>query len=673
MCLRRDGSQGFPPPDIALRNWFSSIPDPTIGLVLHGNYMVSYIPVLTLTQEALHSLSKTERGEHASLVRQRQEKLALAFRDRMTGGQSFQGSNIYRKTFYGEVIELAMEFTQGSVEVPGSNPKSPSRYTHKMGGGVKEAGQKLCRFVDPHGLLDSDTGSRWPLVILAFDEAHILTDTPQDTVWTLFSELRRTLRGVIDFPIFSLFLSTAGRFHLFSPEIRSDPSNRITNSYLVPLDPISEISFDDLAFPAREDTVTLDRVVQLDWISHLGRPLFGSHYDALGNNEAELMLFAKQKLLNGKSAIDMDGPGSLACLCVRFALEFNADALSRAVTCTQVERHMRLCVAATTGFERMVTIAGSEPLLAEAASELMRTSTENPVRHLANHSDLNCVDRGRRGELVAAFIIMQARDASLPKSAIGRRWVSVSDFMQALLPSSAYEILQNYLPTCWREGEDKPFGETFADYAMWFNHVIRIEDGKMINAENLWKFITRGAMIMCANNQYGVDIVLPACVTTGNLSHTTVTAILIQVKNAERFECSIDKTLFDAMNPFRVGLFSDGQLPRPVIRVVFALASGEAGVLFPTIRQRNHHYADPFTAFDVWCAGLSPDTFRCIGDDLVPYQVLLERSLQPHDAFDLRETNDPRLDDETRAARGHRRRMMAALTMYQIGHNSIHI
>ena len=36
---------------------------------------------------------------------------------------------------------------------------------------------------------------------------------------------------------------------------------------------ITEVSFDDLALPAREDTVSLDRVVQMDWISHLGRPL----------------------------------------------------------------------------------------------------------------------------------------------------------------------------------------------------------------------------------------------------------------------------------------------------------------------------------------------------------------------------------------------------------------
>jgi hypothetical protein len=39
-----------------------------------------------------------------------------------------------------------------------------------------------------------------------------------------------------------------------------------------------------------------------------------------------------------------------------------------------------------------------------------------------------------------------------------------------------------------------------------------------------------------------------------------------------------------------------------------------------------------------------------VGDDLVPYQVLLERSLQSHEALDLKKTNDPRLDDETRAA-----------------------
>jgi hypothetical protein len=65
-----------------------------------------------------------------------------------------------------------------------------------------------------------------------------------------------------------------GKFHQFSPDIRSDRSTRISNEVLITLDPISEISFDDLAFPAMENTVTLDQVVQMDWISHLVRPLY---------------------------------------------------------------------------------------------------------------------------------------------------------------------------------------------------------------------------------------------------------------------------------------------------------------------------------------------------------------------------------------------------------------
>jgi len=128
MCLRADGSQGFPP-DIALRNWFTLIADPTdrdgVSRRLHG-FLYSPltilrkrletiaseeygVPVLMLTREVLRDLSRTERGEQASLVRQRQEKLAFAFRDRMTRGQSFQAPNDYQKKFYEDVIRLATE------------------------------------------------------------------------------------------------------------------------------------------------------------------------------------------------------------------------------------------------------------------------------------------------------------------------------------------------------------------------------------------------------------------------------------------------------------------------------------------------------------------------------------------------------------------------------------
>ena len=149
------------------------------------------------------------------------------------------------------------------------------RYTTPGGEGLKEAGEKLCRFIDEDKLLDSKKGPRRPLVILAFDEAGTLTDNPpNEEDWNLFSELCRVLRQINHLQIFSLFLSTAGRFRQFSPDIHHEKSARARDPEYRPLDPILEISFDDIEYPASMDTVTIERVVGIDWISHLGRPLY---------------------------------------------------------------------------------------------------------------------------------------------------------------------------------------------------------------------------------------------------------------------------------------------------------------------------------------------------------------------------------------------------------------
>jgi hypothetical protein len=154
--------------------------------------------------------------------------------------------------------------------------KEPGHDWYISGGeGPREAGEKLCRFIDENGFLDSENGPRRPLVVLAFDEADALTDNPPNKEdWNLFSELRRVLRQIKEHPIFSLFLSTAGRFDKFTPEIHSDLSARAREPDNRPLDPISEISFDDVAYPALKGTITIDKVVEIDWISHLGRPLY---------------------------------------------------------------------------------------------------------------------------------------------------------------------------------------------------------------------------------------------------------------------------------------------------------------------------------------------------------------------------------------------------------------
>lgn len=102
-----------------------------------------------------------------------------------------------------------------------------------------------------------------------------------------------------------------------------------------------------------------------------------------------------------------------------------------------------------------------------------------------------------------------------------------------------------------------------------------------------------------------------------------MSAIFIQVKNKK----DIPGNLFNSMDPFDVGLFSDGDEQLPVIRMVFALGSGECGMKFPAHWQDKSDQTGKFTSYDIRCAGLSRDTFACVGDDLHWYEDLLRRSL----------------------------------------------
>lgn len=141
--------------------------------------------------------------------------------------------------------------------------------------GVFQAGNKLKNFIDEDDDISPiQSDMKWPLVVLAFDEAHNLTEVPDNRGWSMYSELRRCLQQLLDFPIFTLFLSTAGKFHLFSPQRPKDPSSRVVLGHKRVLPPITETGFDQLALRAIENQTTLDQVVGHEWICRLGRPLY---------------------------------------------------------------------------------------------------------------------------------------------------------------------------------------------------------------------------------------------------------------------------------------------------------------------------------------------------------------------------------------------------------------
>ncbi|KAF8337041.1 uncharacterized protein EI90DRAFT_3044670 [Cantharellus anzutake] len=256
MYLRLWDSQGFP--DRTLRNWllFSETTDwQTVHNRLCGfAYSLLVVTLRELKiisekqdipelprhdEESARKLCKEKPEDYVPLVIELQKRLASAFREHMTAGQSYYTSNSNREIFY-------HKFVENSGQVDHENMPEHGQYGCESWNLV-EAGERLCRFIDEHKVLESHQGPRRPLVILALDEAHVLTDNLPEQRRDLFMVLRQYLRQLQMLPIFWLFISTAACFDKWPPRNLPDPSARVREPDNRPLDLISEISFDDIA------------------------------------------------------------------------------------------------------------------------------------------------------------------------------------------------------------------------------------------------------------------------------------------------------------------------------------------------------------------------------------------------------------------------------------------
>jgi hypothetical protein len=117
-----------------------------------------------------------------------------------------------------------------------------------------------------------------PVVILAFDEAHTLIDfkNVNDSLqpWSAFSQLRRTLRSLNEYRLFSLFLSTTGKMTQFSSAPGDDSSTRVQIGQLYLIMPFTDLGFDQLAAKISVDgSLTLEDVAVIGHMVTLGRPL----------------------------------------------------------------------------------------------------------------------------------------------------------------------------------------------------------------------------------------------------------------------------------------------------------------------------------------------------------------------------------------------------------------
>ena len=113
--------------------------------------------------------------------------------------------------------------------------------------------------------------------------------------------------------------------------------------------------------------------------------------------------------------------------------------------------------------------------------------------------------------------------------------------------------------------------------------------------------------MLCATNQAGIDGIIPFLLAGYTIFPDNIGVILWRVENDSTFPDQPDPSLFEAMDPYKLGILNQGD-NIPIIRIIFALASKTPCLTRITCQQ------DSVKSCDFWVGGISPTVFSPVGD-----------------------------------------------------------
>ncbi|CAG8604758.1 4151_t:CDS:1, partial [Acaulospora colombiana] len=188
----------------------------------------------------------------------------------------------------------------------------------------------------------------------------------------------------------------------------------------------------------------------------------------------------------------------------------------------------------------------------------------------------------------------------------GSSRVPLNLFLKKLLGKEVLDFLPNASPP-----GKKPMKlrGAFKNAYIHFTHAVIVQKQDILTKETMWLLMARGALPICATGQKGVDLIIP--VVQGDIvKESTVTAIFIQVKNDDPTGPDCSKYFLN-LHPKNTNYLSQGQeaLELPFIRLVMAFQGKKNEV--------TRHFIDysrpvDFTAYDIICRGITPETYKVI-------------------------------------------------------------
>jgi hypothetical protein len=260
-----------------------------------------------------------------------------------------------------------------------------------------------------------------------------------------------------------------------------------------------------------------------------------------------VLALAKSKLILTSSASNAQPIGKLAAIDVILNINYDNRTANRNIQEAMVARHARLVYAIPSHREYMHTGYSSEPLLAEAAHQLVYEWEKKEPSFLIDTLNMNndngVLNKGHAGEMVARLIlssayrraVVQENGGESPNFSAG---CSLVTFIKQLFSNPHAEMILEGIPDNVNDGEK--FRDAFRDTTVRFTHFItmssRSNDGDHCPWTSiLWAAFVRGAAIIGGSTQDAMDFMIPVLDGKNNkIIESTVTAIIIRVKNQIR-------------------------------------------------------------------------------------------------------------------------------------------
>lgn len=232
-----------------------------------------------------------------------------------------------------------------------------------------------------------------------------------------------------------------------------------------------------------------------------------------------MIKFAKLMLSDGKAAQE---EAQITALCVRIMLDFDvARESSRVYEEKLVETHLRVVFAIPSHREFFRGGAPSEPLVAEAAAQILNSrhfQYEAPDV-LAGLLKDGLLAQGQHGEMVCRLLWTIAHDLVIRRmhelhhgydtqTLIYHRPILLLDWLKALINPRWHQNVLNAKPIADPHGPTLEYA--FQDVYLNFSHFVRAGDYGVIHPNLQWTPLVRGMAYQCADNQKSTDLFVPA-------------------------------------------------------------------------------------------------------------------------------------------------------------------